>query len=115
LFCSIFGFFEKEYAIAVVFLCFCFLPIFVFLISPMYVVFDHDAITVVYLCGVKERIPIKEIRNIEEEGSWFNKYSGSPEYRIAYPATEKHPFFADGTVPKTRKTKRIMNGLFGIK
>lgn len=110
--CCIISFIETEYAIVIAFLCFCLLFVFAFMISPMYVVFTADEITIVYLWGVRERIRIKQIRSIDEEGNCFNRYSKLPQYHIAYPVTEKRPFFADGDVPKTRKTKKIMKSLF---
>lgn len=93
---------------AIFFLILCLVPIFAFLISPMYIVFTPREITVVYLWGLKERIEWKQIRNITEYGSYLVKGSGLPEYQIAYPRKEKYPFFVDSSIPKTHKTKKMV-------
>lgn len=112
LFFCITGFALKETASAILFLCLCPLPVFCFLISPLYVIFTEQEITIVYFWGIKERIAWRQIRHIEERGSWFHKHSCLPEYHIAYPKAEKYPFFADGSIPKTRKIKKIMERFY---
>lgn len=65
--------------------------------------------TVAYLWGVKEHIEWHRIRDITKYGSWLDRYSGLPEYHIEYFKKEKHPFFVDGNIPKTVKTKNSLN------
>ena len=113
--CSIASFSEGAYALAIVFLIFCLLPVFCFLIAPMYVVFTAQEVTIVYLWRIKEHIAWREIRGITEYGSWFNKYSCLPEYHIAYPQKEKRLFFVNGSIPKTRKTKKLIKQFYKMK
>lgn len=112
LFFAVMGFVLEEVVPAIIFLCLCPLPIFCFLISPLYVIFTEQEITIVYFWGIKERIAWRQIRHIEERGSWFHKHSCLPEYHIAYPKAEKYPFFADGSIPKTRKIKKMMERFY---
>lgn len=112
LFCSlsisISCFSESSYSLAIGFLCLCLLPLSAFLISPMYVVFTTQGVTIIYLWGIKEYMEWHCIRDITEYGSWFCKYSTFPGYHIAYPQKEKFPFFVDSNIPKTRKTKKLI-------
>ena len=99
---------KEDLGWAIFFLILCLLPIYVFLISPMYVVFTPRDVTVVYLWGIKERIEWKEIRNITSYGSFFVRYGGFPRYQIAYPKKEKYPFFVDSSIPRTHKVKKMV-------
>ena len=116
LFCSlgisISCFSEGSYSLAIGFLCLCLLPLFAFLISPMYVVFTTQGITIVYLWGIKERMEWNSIRDITEYGSWFYEHLGFPGYHIAYPQKEKYPFFVNSNIPKTRKTKKMIKKFY---
>lgn len=105
---SIAAFSQSEYAFAVFFLFICLIAVFAFLVSPVYIVFTAEEITIVYLWGIKERIMWKQIRNISEYGSWIFRHVGTPEYCISYPQKEKYPFFVKGRVPRTRKTKKLI-------
>ena len=82
------------------------LPIFVFLISPLYFIFSEKEIKIVYTLGQKEIIEWKNIRDSTLFGSWIG--DGFPHYSLAYPNNEKHLFFVRGEIPKTRKTKMLI-------
>ena len=99
---------EKEVALSTLFGVFSLVPVVVFFLSPLYVIFSADGIEIVYHFGLKERIKWSEIRSISIRGSWIGKGGGLPNYEIAYPCKEQKPFFVVGKIPKTRKTKRYI-------
>ena len=109
--CCIAAFTEKAYAIGIFCLGLCLFYIFIFLISPIYTVFTAQDITAVYFWGVREQFPLNQIRSITKAGSWLSR-QGPPEYRIAYPKKKKTPFFADSSIPKTRKTKKLLKQFY---
>ena len=84
------------------------LSIFVFLISPIYYVFSEESITITYLFGQKEEIKWNSTRSITLYGSWISRGRATPHYHIAYPTNKKRPFFVNGNISKTRKTKRLI-------
>ena len=106
---------ENAYGLAVFFLCVCLLPVIIFLISPMYIVFTAQEITIVYLWGIKECVAWRQIHSITEHGSWILHGGGLPEYHISYPQKEKYPFFIQHNVPKTRKTKKLIKHFYYAK
>ena len=101
---AIFSAKDEETWLAVGFAAFTLLPLFVFLISPMYYVFSEEGVKIIYLWGKKEEIEWTFVRSIEIEGSWMVGRMGFPHYHLAYPQSEKTPFFVCGDISKTRKT-----------
>ena len=99
---------ENEMGLCIAFSFFLLLPIFVFVISPLFFVFSDDCVEIVYNFGTKEKIRWKDIKSITLMGSWIGKYTSPPHYVIAYNRKGKQPFFAAGRVPKTRKTKILI-------
>ncbi len=99
---------EKEVGLAVAFGFATLLPVFVFAISPLYVVFDEEAVTVVYNFGQRETVAWKEIRGVSLMGGWFSMGGGPPHYVLSFRRAEKRPFFVVGEIPKTRKTKKFI-------
>ncbi len=86
------------------------LPVFVFLISPLYFIFDDQAVKIVYHFGQSEIIAWNSIRSISLSGSWMLG-GGLPHYTIAFPRGEKRAFFVNGEIPKTGRTKKLI-GLY---
>ena len=105
---AIFSAKDEEIWLAVGFAAFTLLPLFVFLISPMYYVFSEEGVKIIYLWGQKEEIEWTFVRSIEIEGSWMVKGMKPPHYHLAYPQSEKTPFFVCGDISKTRKTKKLI-------
>lgn len=83
------------------------LPIFAFAVSPLYVVFDGEAVKIVYNFGRSETISWNSIRKISLMGSWLGG-GGPPNYVISFPRKEKSVFFVMDQIPKTRRTKRLI-------
>jgi len=113
LFCALLGLAavcaaENEIGLCVAFSLFLLLPVFVFLISPLYFVFSDDCVEIVYHFDVKEQIRWKDIQRVTLMGSWFGKFNSPPHYVIAYYRKGKVPFFVAGRIPKTRKTKKLI-------
>ena len=81
---------------------------FVFIISPLYVIFSDEGVEIVYNFGQREFIKWSKIKEISLKGSWITKGGGPPSYVISYRSKEKLPFFAMGEIPKTLKTKRLL-------
>ena len=98
----------NETGLSVMFALFILLPIFVYVISPLYFVFSDDSIEIVYNFGLKEQIKWSEIRNISSMGCWIGKGGDLPHYVIAYPKKEKRPFFVVGEVTKSAKTTELI-------
>lgn len=105
---AIFSAKDREIWLAVGFAVFTLLPLFVFLISPMYYVFSEKSVKIIYLWAQKEEIEWNSVRSIELEGSWMVRRRGFPHYHLAYPKSEKTPFFVCGDISKTRKTKKLI-------
>ncbi len=84
------------------------LPIFVFIISPLYFVFDDNEVMIVYNFKQKLIIPWESIRGISLMGHWIGAGGGLPHYIIAFPQKEKRAFFVNGEIPKTRRTKKLI-------
>ena len=99
---------ENEIGMVVGFIIAALLPIFVFLISPVYYIFSEESVTITYLFGQKEEIKWNSIRSITLYGSWISHGGASPHYHIAYPTNKKRAFFINGDISKTRKTKRLI-------
>ena len=99
---------ENEIGMVVGFLIAALLPIFVFLISPVYYIFSEESVTITYLFGQKEEIKWNSIRSITLYGSWISRGEATPHYHIAYPTNIKRAFFINGDISKTRKTKRLI-------
>ena len=83
-------------------------PIFGFLISPMYYVFDEEGVEIIYLWGQKEEIKWNLITSVTLDGSWMARYGEPPHYHIAYPTNKKRAFFVSGDISKTKKTKKLI-------
>ena len=99
---------EKEVWLSVGFFVAALLPLFVFLVSPLYYVFSKESVEIIYLWGQKEEIQWDEIRSITRFGGWFSLGGGTSRYNIAYPTDKKRAFFINGDVYKTRKTKELI-------
>lgn len=99
---------EKEVLLSVGFFVAALLPLFVFLVSPLYYVFSQEGVEIRYLWGQKEEIRWDEIRSITRIGGWFSLGGGTPRYHIAYPTNRKRAFFINGDVYTTRKTKELL-------
>lgn len=102
-----------EVGLCVAFAVFALVPAFVFLISPLYFVFDNRCIEIVYVLGQREQIRWGEIKNISRYGSWIGG-GGSPHFVIAYGQGEKRPFFVRGEIPKTRRTEKLIRKYYKI-
>ncbi|MBE6531852.1 MAG: hypothetical protein E7679_07210 [Ruminococcaceae bacterium] len=105
---SIFCISEKDIGLSIGFLVAALLPVFVFLISPMYYVFSEESVKIIYLWGQKEEIKWNAIRSITLYGSWISRGGATPHYCIAYPTNKKRVFFVNGEISKTRKTKKLI-------
>ena len=99
---------EKEIGLSIGFAVATLLPIFVFLISPMYYVFSEESVEIIYLWGQKEEITWHSIRSIALYGSWISHIGATPHYHIAYPKSKKRAFFIQGDISKTMKTKKLI-------
>ena len=99
---------EYEVGLSIGFAVATLLPIFVFLISPLYVTFSDEEIEIIYILGQKEIIKWKNIRYIRLNGAWISRGGGLPHYEVAYPTNAKRAFFVRGEIPKTRKTKKYI-------
>ena len=99
---------ENKIVLTVGFLIATLIPIFSFLISPVYYTFSEESITITYLFGQKEVIKWNSIRSITLYGSWISRGGGTPHYHIVYPTNKKRAFFVNGEISKTRKTKRLI-------
>lgn len=99
---------ENEMSLCLLFAAVAVAPVFVFVISPLYVAFSVDGIEIVYNFGIKEKIKWREIRNISIQGSLIGKGGGLPNYVITYPQKEKRLFFVVGAIPKTKKTTKLI-------
>ena len=98
---------EKEIGLTVGFFVAALLPVFGFLIFPVYYVFSEESVKIIYLWGQIEEIEWSSIRSIALYGSWSGG-GGPPHYEIAYPTNKKRAFFVNGEISKTRKTKRLI-------
>ena len=105
---AIFSAKDREIWLAVGFAAFTLLPLFVFLISPMYYVFSEKGVKIIYLWGQKEEIEWTFVRSIETEGNWIGGREGFPHYHVAYPQNKKLMFFMSGDISKTRRTKKLI-------
>ncbi len=105
---SISGVNAQEMGLAAGFAVASLLPLFVFLISPMYYIFSEESIVIRYLWGQKEEINWISVRNITLFGSWISRGGATPHYHFAYPSKKKRVFFIRGDVSKTRKTKKLI-------
>ena len=99
---------EHEVGLSIGFAVATLLPIFVFLISPLYAAFSDEEIEIVYILGQREIIRWKNIRYIRLNGAWISRGGGLPHYEVAYPTNVKRAFFVRGEIPKTRKTKKYI-------
>lgn len=99
---------EKEIVLCIISAIFALFHIFVFVISPLYFVFSDECVEIIYNFGQRERIMWNSIRDIYLMGNWFGRTGGSPRYVIAYPRKGKKLFFINGEIPKTRKTKKLI-------
>lgn len=99
---------EKEIDLSIFFAIVVLLLIFIFLTSPLYIVFSDKHVEIVYNFGQREEIKCGDIGNILLMGSWIQRGGGPPHYVIAYQRVEKRLFFVNGEIPKTRKTKKLL-------
>jgi hypothetical protein len=83
------------------------LSVFAFLISPLYIIFSYKEIKIVYVLGQTETIRWTDIRSITRFGG-FSRHEPLPFYLLSYPKNKKSPFFVNGQIPKTFKTKRLI-------
>ena len=88
---SIYFAIEQEIGLSVFFVIVLLLPIFVFLTSPLYIVFSDKHVEIVYNFGQREKIKWCDIRNILLMGSWVLS-GGLPHYVITYQRVEKNCF-----------------------
>lgn len=103
---------HNEWLMFGAFVAFAFLAIFVILIQPFLIVFTQKDICIIYTLGVKEIIPISEIRNVYSMGSTFERRGFGPVYVVAYPRANKMPFFANGELPKTHRMKMLLKSFY---
>lgn len=103
---------RNEWLMFGAFVAFAFLAIFVILIQPFLIVFTQKDICIIYTLGVKEIIPISEIRNVYSMGSTFERRGFGPVYVVAYPRANKMPFFANGELPKTHRMKMLLKSFY---
>ena len=108
LMCAVGSVHENMIGLAIGFGIACLLPVFVFMISPLYFVFSNETIEIVYPGGQKEEIKWSSIRSITKDGAWMNRGSGTPHYHIAYPQNKKLYFFMSGNISKTGKTQKLI-------
>jgi hypothetical protein len=108
IFISFFSFVDREIFGGVFFSLLTLLPIMVFLLSPIYYVFSSKEIIIVYCLGKKECIVWQDVRSITLYGSWLLRVGGLPTYSFAYPQREKMPFYMNGEIAKTIKTKKLI-------
>lgn len=106
---------EQEIGLSIAFALLILLPLFVFAISPLYFVFSDGCIEIVYNFGQRETIKWSDIKSISVVGHWIGKGGGLPHYVIAYPRKEKRLFFVIGEIPKTRKTKKLIEKYYNKK
>ena len=99
---------EREVGLSIGFVVATLLPVFVFLISPLYIAFSDEEIEIVYIMGQREFIKWKNIMCIYLNGAWISRGGGLPHYEVAYPTNVKRAFFVRGEIPKTRKTKKYI-------
>jgi len=99
---------ERDIGFSIMFGSFVLLLVFVLAFSPLYFVFSDEYVEIVYNFGQREIIKWKDIRTISLMGSWIGAGGGSPHYVFAYPRKEKRLFFVVGQIPKTRKTKKLI-------
>ena len=99
---------EQNTGAAIGFFMATLLPLFAFLVSPMYYVFSEESVEVVYLWGQKEEIEWDSIKSIHLLGSWVSRGDASPHFHIAYPTNKKRLFFMNGDISKTGKTKKLI-------
>ena len=99
---------EREIGLSIGFAVATLLPIFVFIISPLYIVFSDEEIKIIYILGQREIIKWKNIRCIYLNGAWISRGGGLPHYVIAYPTDKKRAFFVRGEIPKTRKIASLI-------
>ena len=93
---------------AIFFFLFFLLGITVTSFLPIYIMFSETEITIIYFWKTKERISWDLVKYIEAGGSWFSK-EPLPYYRIIYPTAKKKPFFISGEIPRTKKTRALLN------
>ncbi len=99
---------DGDIMLSVVGFLFAIVAIFAIIISPVVYIFDDDKLTIVYFFGIKETITWKYVRSITKRGGWFQKRRGFPVYEISYPQKEKVPFFVEGCVTSSGKTKKLL-------
>ena len=105
---SVFSVQEGKLGLSVGFAAANLLPLFVFLISPMYYIFSADGVEIIYLWGQKEEIKWTSVRTVTLFGSWISRGGAMPHYHLAYSTNKKRVFFACGDISKTRKTKKLI-------
>lgn len=99
---------EREWGLFVGFSLFALFTFFVMLIQPIVITFSEDSIEIIYMVGVKETIPTRQIRKIYKDGDWFVGHNGWPVYVVVYPCSSKKLFFVNGEIPRTRRTKQLL-------
>ena len=101
---------DGEIGGAIVFAIVALLAIFIFLISPLYMVFSYKEVKIVYVMGQKEIIRWTDVRNIASYGGFLSNHE--PYYALSYPKNQKTLFFVNGEIPKTLKTKKLIKKFF---
>ena len=99
---------EREIGLSIGFAVATLLPIFVFLISPLYIVFSDEEIKIIYILGQREIVKWTSIRCISLNGSWISRGGGLPHYEVSSSTNVKRAFFVRGEIPKTRKTTSLI-------
>ncbi len=98
---------EHDVIGAIVFVLFNVCIIFVFFISPLYFVFDECSVTIVYHFGQRESILWRDILSVYIKDKRIGK-GILTNYVFNYPRKEQRKFFIRGEIPKTRKTKKLI-------
>ncbi len=102
-----------EIGLAIGFGIFIPLPIAVFLLVPLYFVFDEKELKIVYNFGQSLNIEWKSVRKIYISGYWFPSSGRPPHYVFVVPQTKEKPFFVVPEIPKTRKNKKLIMLYYG--
>lgn len=103
---SISSFTEHKVWMSIGFAVVALMPAAVFLLSPLYFVFDEQEVVIVYTLGKKESIKWKDIKSITAYGSLMG--GGLPSFEIAYPTNEERTFFMRGEIVRNHRTKKLI-------
>ncbi len=78
----------------------------IFLISPIYYVFEENELIIKYFWGLKEIIPYKQIYMILTDVDYRHFLFPLKSLEIFYPHEQKFPL--NSTIHKSKRTKRLL-------